>query len=269
MAGFLQERNRRALELLLQKDQVISSLQAQLHEAATAREQAEAEAAEQAASAAAAAAKADALLAALRDAGDVAASDIRKLQQQHEAAIAALEQKVETEHRQLQAASQQVLDLSAQLAVMKAEHTSGVLSTSVWNAVQQPDPSEGSISLGAGIGRMDREMQQQQHPDAPVTAEANTDNNARNADRGSGQALCASTTTGTCSIPKHADLLAVLGDRDAAIARLQSQLAVAHAAVEGRADLPGESSAAAQVRVRHVRHPSCSCLLCACHVSCG
>jgi hypothetical protein len=52
---------------------------------------------------------------------------------------------------------------------------------------------------------------------------------------------------GSCSVRQHAELLSLLAERGAALARMGSELAVARAALEGQAELPGEEGAVAQV----------------------
>lgn len=166
--------------------------------------------------------------AALQEAGNAAAAELAAVQQAHAAAMAALEEKLCAQEKHLSAASQQVLELSAQLAVLQGR----TCSSRQPPAAPALGADEGSVSLDAGVA-----------PTAHTPA------------AGCGAAVEPATAAasvsviggGSCGNRQHAELLELLAERDAAVARLESQLAVTRAAVDGQADVPGESGADAQV----------------------
>ena len=146
------------------------------------------------------------------------------MQQRHAAAMAALDEKLTAQAQQLAAASREVLELSTQLALSQREVNAVAHATSCAAAAAAGAGEDASsVSLDAGVGPQ-QQQQQQQEPPHQLAA-------------------------GSCSNRQHAELLSVLAERDAAVAHLESQLAVARAALEGQAELPGETGAVAQVSV--------------------
>jgi hypothetical protein len=136
--------------------------------------------------------------------------------------MAALEEKLCAQEQHLSAASQQVLELSAQLAALQSQPRS---------SRQALGTDEGSVSLDAGV--------------APAAHASGADADA--AVEPAAAATGVSSGGGSCGNRQHAELLELLAERDAAVARLESQLAVARAAVDGQAEVPGERGADAQV----------------------
>lgn len=187
---------------------------------------------------------------ALREAGNAAATELGAVQQQHAAAIAALQQELAAQQQQLAGASQQVLDLSTELAQLQA--TTGVLklqseaSSAAAGQQGQQGADVGSVSLNAGMAPLNQQQQQQQEnqQQQQEQTDASPESHLQAAAFSSSDD---SSKCVRCADPHHAVLLSLLGERDAQLARLEASLAVAHAALEGQAELPGETGAAAQV----------------------
>jgi hypothetical protein len=172
---------------------------------------------------------------ALTEAGVTAAAELAAVQQRHTAAMAALEEKHSTQAQQLASASQQVLELSTQLALSQREVNATARAASCAAAPAAVAAGafgdDSSVSLDVGVGpQQQQQQQQQQFLDAAPAGGV-------------------SRVAGSCGNVQHADLLSVLAERDAAVAQLESQLAVARASLEWRAEVPGESGAVAQVGV--------------------
>jgi hypothetical protein len=222
---FAQERNRRALELLLQRDKSIAQLQEQLS-ASQAQER------RAAADAAAAGKRADALAAAMQQAQADAAAALAGVQQERAEVVsrlrAQLEQQarqLEQQARQLEEASQRVAVLSAQLADVRQQHQQRVPAASQQPSVQ---PADGhSVPLDAG-----------------------------GAEPGAGSRAVREHDSAVAAAAAHAELVSLLAERDASVAQLEAQLAAARAALEGQAELPGERGASAQVRGPEVVCPA-------------
>jgi hypothetical protein len=241
----LQERNRRALEMLLQKDKAIQALQQQLQETAAAQAHAEA-------AAASAEAQADALRAALQEAGRTgssaaAAAELAAVQhQQHAAAVAALQEQLASQGQQLAAASQQVLELSTQLARIQAQASSAAADGAAGVSADAHSADESSMSLNAGVGPTQAHQQQLQ-PSMPPGSTPDSAVADCSAAPPAAHADSSSSSGRLCSDPQHTELLSLLAERDASLAQLESQLAVTRAALGGRSELPGETGAVAQV----------------------
>lgn len=171
---------------------------------------------------------------ALQEAGNAAAAELAVVQQAHAAVMAALEEKLCAQEKHLSAASQQVLELSAQLAVLQGQPRSSRQPP----AAPALGADEGSVSLDAGV--------------APTAHTPSADGGA-GVEPANAAASISVSNGGSCGNRQHAELLELLAERDGAVARLESQLAVARAAVDGQADVPGESGADAQVGRRTLR----------------
>jgi chromosome segregation ATPase len=208
---------------------------------------------------AAADARAEALQVALREAGNAAATELAAVQQQHAAAMAALEQQLVAQQHQLAEASQSVLDLSAELAQLQAHNRVLKLQMEAGNSAAgqqgQQGADEGSVSLEAGMApSQQQQLEVQEHVDVsptshmPAAAVSSSDDS--------------SSKGGHCADPHHVELLSLLGERDAQLARLEASLAVTHAALEGQAELPGETGAAAQVGGLSSHRSPCGPLAC-------
>lgn len=177
---------------------------------------------------------------ALQEAGNAAAAELAAVQEAHAAAMAALEEKLCAQEKHLSAASQQVLELSAQLAALQGQPRSSSRQPPVAAALAGAD--EGSVSLDAGVA-----------PTAAHTPAAADSAGAAVEPATNAAASVSVSGGGSCGNRQHTELLELLAERDAAVARLESQLAVARAAVDGQADVPGESGADAQVGRRTLR----------------
>ena len=176
--------------------------------------------------------------AALQEAGNAAAAELAAVRQQHAAAVAALEVQLTDEQHSLAAASQQVLELSTQLAQQQQQQQQRQSAFRTAEAAAD----DGSVSLDAGFAPCQQQQQQQQQDvqpveEGPAAAAATAPDDTHH---GGGHG-------GSCSVRQHAELLSLLAERDAALARMGSELAVARAALEGQAELPGEEGAVTQV----------------------
>jgi hypothetical protein len=182
---------------------------------------------------------------ALTEASAAAAAELAAVQQRHAAAMAALEEQLSMQAQQLAGASREVLELSTQLALSQREVNAAAHATSCAAAAAAGGGAaedESSVSLDVGVGP----QQQQQHQHHQQQQQQH-----QQQQQSPGAALAGGVRRvgGSCGNRQHAELLSVLAERDAAVAQLESQLAVARAALEGQAEVPGENGAVAQVGV--------------------
>eukprot|EP00879_Flechtneria_rotunda_P013920 GHRR01014538.1.p1 GENE.GHRR01014538.1~~GHRR01014538.1.p1 ORF type:complete len:1054 (+),score=521.99 GHRR01014538.1:348-3509(+) len=253
-----EERNRRALELLLAKDATIKQLQARCEaaEAELAQQQNQQQQSQQqqiqeqqardAAVAAAAAAASEQRAAAAEVAQHELLAALQQLQEQHmheletsirghSQQVQALEEQLATHKHQLLQAQQEVLQLSCELAqtqqdlehfTVAAHNAPNIASNTTRNSTIQAGTTDTGTAVAASKGAVAANTTD------PATIQSGINNSKAKPAQDQGT---------------DAHLLQVLAERDAELATAQAELAVAKAALAGQADVPGETGAVAQV----------------------